>query len=172
MGSPVWVKILVLEFWRVKGLTPFFALHYQPWWNTRECFCVQGVGGFGESGGGQVRLGNLDSAAGYTGLPGCIHLENPEFPPPSTGSLRQWFHYFSSLQRETSLHSDEANKSSVICWWRVHVWKYCHSICPVNRTSGYITSWVEIIFPSKSHSLLHCPLASSGVFETFRPFWF
>lgn len=96
LGSPVWVKILALEFSRVKGLTPFFAFHYQPWWNTWECFCVQGVGGFGESGGGQVRLG----------LPGCIHLENPEFPPPSIGSLRQWFRYFSSLKRETSLYFD------------------------------------------------------------------
>lgn len=46
------------------------------------------MGGFGESGGGQVRLE----------LPGCIHLENPEFPPPSIGSLRQWFRYFSSLR--------------------------------------------------------------------------
>ena len=93
LGSPVWVKILALEFSRVKGLTPFFAFHYQPWRNTWECFCVQGVGGFGESGGGQVRLG----------LPGCIHLE---FPPPSIGSLRQWFRYFSSLKRETSLYFD------------------------------------------------------------------
>ena len=70
------------------------------------------MGGFGENGGGHVRVGKLESVAGYMQFPGCIHLENPRFPLTSTGSLRQWFSYFSALQRETSLHLDEANPLS------------------------------------------------------------
>ena len=135
--SPVWVKILALEFSRAQGLTLFFALHYQPWWNTWECFCVQGVGGFGESGGGQVRLGNLDSVAGSWGSLAAFTLRTAGFPSPSTGSLRQWFSYFSSRQRETSLHFDEANPLS-FSWGRKHVWKYFHSIFPDVQLIGHL----------------------------------
>ena len=35
--------------------------------------------GLEKVGGGQVRLGNLDSVEGCMGFPGCIHLENPRF---------------------------------------------------------------------------------------------
>lgn len=62
-------------------------------------FLCPGVGGFGESGGGQQRLGNLDSAARHRGSLAAFTLRTLSFPH-QVQDLWWWFNYFSSLQRD------------------------------------------------------------------------
>ena len=94
-----------------------------------------------------------------------LHLENPRVPLTSTGSLRQWFSYFSSLQKD--ILTFWWSKSTIIFLRRkacLKIFSFYLPRWPVNWTLTLV-SWVEINFPSKSHSFLHCPLASSDVFR-------
>lgn len=94
------------------------------------------MNGFGE-GSGRLQVRGKEFGllvVVYTGLTlGCVQPENPEVLSPGSRYLRQWFHYFTSLQRETSFHFDRAN---LFFSEALHVGKYFYSIHTVNWIFG------------------------------------